>query len=754
MSEPNPPSPKHFAWLDTLRGVAILWIFLVHFVERFLCCPAFANPNAAWPELAARIDQVMPMAGSGFAGLFANALRYVGWLGDQGVQLFLVASGFGLTYAALQRAERPQPVAFLRRRLAKVLPQYWVAHLVFVFTFVVMARGFSPLDWRTFASFFGLRFLPSVMYHFAPAWWFIGLILQFYVVFPWLYRLVEGSRGIRNVLLLIGTGIAVRTAGLLVFEAYNVPLIDWWSRGAVFVTRLPDFGAGMLFALLLCRRESLFRQLTSGAGSITLWVAVWLLGNVASFFLLGMGVAFFLTAISLFAIVYMVAGKRETNERRRVAPVTWMGRNSYSFFLMHHPVIAFIVPATLSPFMPGRVLALLAVSLAVAVALGVALQALTDWLLTRETRWYRAGGLWRPIWRTLALGGVAGLAVLGVELGVRTVAPQEVMGWGERESLVPDDMFGYKLKPGATTRLRWLSYDYEVTANELGFPGPLYPPEKPAGTTRIFVTGDAFESAEGVDTDEAWPRLVEDELGRRGVDAQVLNFSITGWGPRQYDLAVAEYAPVYLPDLIVVGFFVNEFFDVTRSNEQYASSIGFDRRSQSGVYSVLRMVHTRRLIRRFVFDWAPAVAAGKPTSSARMFGNFNAFEIENRATLEGNAGLVEAHLASISDVAKDLGSQVLVVLVPASVQVRRPEDLAYITRGADPAASPSYDLDQPHEIAMGILQKLGLPYFDLRPVLCGPDCYYAPRNMHWTEEGHEVVARAVAEAIPVGALHE
>lgn len=743
MSEQDTRAPRHFAWLDTLRGVAMLWIFLVHFVERFLCCPFFANPNSSWPDLATRIDQVLPIAGDGFAGLFANGLRYVGWLGDQGVQLFLVASGFGLTYAALQRAERPKPVAFLRRRLGKLLPEYWVAHLLFILTYIFLQIGLNPLDWQTYASFLGLRFLPGVMYYSPTAWWFIGLIFQFYIVFPWLFRLVEGKHGIRNAALLIGGSLAVRTVGLTLFASYNPQLLDWWSRSGLFINRLPDFGAGMVFALLMWRRAELFRRLTTGTAAFAFWMVVWVVGNVASLFLVGMGVAFFLTAVSLFGLVYMIASSISAG----TVPIGRLGRNSYSFFLVHHSVIIFIVPSTLSPFAVGRILVLLVLSLGVAVCLGAALRAITATLISRLRRWYATAGLWGPIWRTAALGAVLGFAIVGVELTVRTVAPQEVMGWGERESLVLDDTFGYKLKPGTTTRLRWYGYDYTVTSNELGFPGPLYSAEKPAGVTRILVTGDAFESAEGVDTQEAWPRLLEDELTRRDGDTEVLNFSVTGWGPRQYDKAVSQYAPLYAPDLIVIGFFVNDFADASMPVHWYAGTIGFDQPSPSSVHSTLRMVHTRFLLQRFYGDWFPAVINKRPTSSGRMFGRLPSFEVENRSTLEEYGALVEDHLASISAVAEDVGSEVLIVLVPASVQVCDPADLAYITRGVDPAASQLYDLDQPQEIAAGIMDKLDLPYFDLRPVLSGSECYYARRNMHWTPDGHVVVSRAVADLI-------
>ena len=71
----------------------------------------------------------------------------------------------------------------------------------------------------------------------------------------------------------------------------------------------------------------------------------------------------------------------------------------------------------------------------------------------------------------LLMGVVFGLLV-GLELVVRRADPQEANGWGERASLAPHPVFAYHLQPSRTTRLRWESYDYTVTANALGFPGP------------------------------------------------------------------------------------------------------------------------------------------------------------------------------------------------------------------------------------------------------------------------------------------
>ena len=59
------------------------------------------------------------------------------------------------------------------------------------------------------------------------------------------------------------------------------------------------------------------------------------------------------------------------------------------------------------------------------------------------------------------------------------------------------------------------------------FPVRSIPPNALPGSLRIMTTGDAFTSAEGVDTPKAWPRLLEGALARRlgGRLVEVENFA-------------------------------------------------------------------------------------------------------------------------------------------------------------------------------------------------------------------------------------
>ena len=118
IERPTPVTPARplraarpsLVWLDRLKAAAVVWIFLNHVSEALFGFPYIANPTAHWPPLAARLDQLRPLSVSGIWSIPVNLLRYVGWSGDQGVQLFLIASGFGLTWGLLAQNSARLPL--------------------------------------------------------------------------------------------------------------------------------------------------------------------------------------------------------------------------------------------------------------------------------------------------------------------------------------------------------------------------------------------------------------------------------------------------------------------------------------------------------------------------------------------------------------------------------------------------------------------------------------------------------------------
>jgi hypothetical protein len=258
-----------------------------------------------------------------------------------------------------------------------------------------------------------------------------------------------------------------------------------------------------------------------------------------------------------------------------------------------------------------------------------------------------------------------------------------------------------------------------------------------------MVTGDAFTSAEGVDTEKAWPRLLERDLTQNsGKPVEVLNFAITGYGPNQYSAVVQKYAPVYRPDMIIVETYVNDFQDVLFSNADFQQSIGFGEPAPDSLYAILRLEQLRRFIRLQVVEYLSELVRGKPRAEGYFLGNFLALE-RGRPELEdtGRQKVFE-QLSQIRTVADQIGATVVVFMVPAPVQICRPDQLAYYPRNVDINDTSQYDLDLPQRTMGDIAHSLGLAFYDLRPVMksVSGECPYQAHNMHWTQSGHQIAA--------------
>jgi peptidoglycan/LPS O-acetylase OafA/YrhL len=730
---------ERYIWLDVTRGLAILWVFLVHFYERFGHGSMFANPHINWPPLSERIAQLSPIDVHGLSGIFINLLRYVGWLGDQGVQIFLVASGFGLALSALNQSTEFSMKKFYAKRMVRILPLWFAAHIVFIATYVVFNKGLSPTNWRTWASILGLRFIPHAMYYKFPAWWYIGLLLQLYTVFPLLFLMLRRWSPVRFFMIVGGTAIIIRLAGLILFEQN----LDWWSRGGLFLSRLPEFTFGMAFAKWLATADSKKIARLRRSVSVASIIGLYLLGNICSFFLLGMSVAFLLTGACFFLFIFSLYSQKDLKQNGLIA---WSGRRSYAIYLFHHPVILFLVPSNLAFDATGKIITYLVTAGVISIIGGLVLETATNYVLGIHRRWITNRGLFGAAVRWITVLAIIPCLAIGAEAFIRKVDPQEVLGWGERPSLEPHATYGYRLKPNKTTRLRWLSYDYTVEANALGFPGSLYNEKKPDSVYRIMVTGDAFESAEGVDTPDAWPRLLEKKLNsERGIKAQVLNFSITGWGPNQYASVITDYAPKFKPDIIIVGFFVNEFDDVKINNDKFRNSIGFQKPSQSSTKSYIRLLHLRAWVKINIVDYLKELIRNKPNHSGYFFGYFRALLRKNYKSMAANAVLIEERLKTIVQTTQAIQARLLIVLVPSAVQVCSPATLKYYPKSLDLSDSARFDLNQPQRLAKKMCKKLNIPFIDLRNPLqkVADMAPYQPKNMHLTKLGHKVVAQQV-----------
>ena len=159
------------------------------------------------------------------------------------------------------------------------------------------------------------------------------------------------------------------------------------------------------------------------------------------------------------------------------------------------------------------------------------------------------------------------LATFLGEATLRLLAPHslEITVTDVREFVQFDARLGWVNRPGSKGRLRFLpDFDTEVRINAHGLRDREIPYERSPGTGRILALGDSMTFGQGVGTEECWPKVLERRLGE---SVEVANGGVSGWGTAQERLWLESEGLRYRPDLVIVGLYVNDFWDNAPSTD-------------------------------------------------------------------------------------------------------------------------------------------------------------------------------------------
>lgn len=218
MTVPPEGEPAKLRFVDQMRGIAILMVVVVHYSQ------SFASPT----------------------------LKAAGMVGQLGVQLFFVASAFTLCLSMDRReAERDAVRNFYIRRFFRIMPLYYIGIIFYSILFTVLGLA-SNYTFKNILSnvLFIHGFVPSANNTIVPGGWSIGVEMAFYVMFPWLFSLIQRLQQRWGVLGLLGmilmTVLVVAAAQILHFV-----LTKSWIENNTFwyffiILQLPAFGIGFL----------------------------------------------------------------------------------------------------------------------------------------------------------------------------------------------------------------------------------------------------------------------------------------------------------------------------------------------------------------------------------------------------------------------------------------------------------------------------------------------------------------------------
>jgi lysophospholipase L1-like esterase len=387
---------------------------------------------------------------------------------------------------------------------------------------------------------------------------------------------------------------------------------------------------------------------------------------------------------------------------------------------------------------PGRVHAMQLAFLAAGAALLAA-----SWLVGRVgplDRWFR-----RPLVERILLSCfVIAVPVGWLELALRAfVPPQE-----KTTSLfVRDDTLGWKLRASAVDE--WGGV--EVRVNERGFRGPVVPYPRTAGTRRILYLGDSvtfgYRIARWEDT---YPYRIASILGARdSIPTETVNLAVEGYSQWQEHLLLEQEGYRYRPDLVVVGFVLNdvtEMFHLARfggSDEgfqlRHSNASAFDRLVAKSAlcYEIQNLILEVKARRRLGAD----VRLG--ALQQEMIEVETLMEHPDQPNVKTAWDYALADLQRIVTGCEAHGIPVLVAVFPFTVQLSDPERLS-----------------APQRVIASYAAARRIPLVDLLPPLVeysrrahvAPDSLFLDHD-HLSAAGHRATAELLANTIAVYARH-
>ena len=297
-TSPDKPAPsrRRIEFLDFAKGCAMLGIVLYHY----------------------------------FRGFFPGMGDKIVMAGGAGVHLFLILSGFGL---ALSSKQLPVSV-FYHKRFSRVLIPYFLAiTLIFLINLAIPIYPDAGLYAYLGNILLFKMFDESIINSFGGHFWFLSTIIQFYLVYPILNRLlrhVPYSRFVEGSLL-------ISMIYWFMLARMGVEGLRIWN--SFFLQYLWEFCGGMVLARLYVETNLAFWKqrpsllLLTGLGGMGLMAVMALKGGDVGRVFNDIPSAIGYTSLVAFCYALLAAMNRAGSGLRRA--MTWIGSISYELYLLH-----------------------------------------------------------------------------------------------------------------------------------------------------------------------------------------------------------------------------------------------------------------------------------------------------------------------------------------------------------------------------------------------------------------------------------
>ncbi|WP_048745854.1 acyltransferase [Paenibacillus sp. P22] len=304
--------------IDHLRGMAALLILFYHgqhFISRDF---AFGDkvPDGYWLKTTNPISS-----------LFIE--------GHTAVALFMVLSGFIFTYGAYDKSMNYW--GFIRNRLFRIYPMFLLLMVVGIYAY--------PGNFNFIGMLQTLFFLSNAqgslnLGEFSAMFWTISVEFLFYLIFPFLLRMMR-NEGAKKMLLLIVVAIVFRTLAMLFGS--NIRELSYWT----IVGRIDQFIIGMLaakvFIELKLSRKSWF--LIFCASAVLVITELFAFNRLGGWQISANWKVIWPTTEGTLWAVFIVSYVKVFSENKNIIQksLSRIGEISFSIYLIHYIIVKLVI---------------------------------------------------------------------------------------------------------------------------------------------------------------------------------------------------------------------------------------------------------------------------------------------------------------------------------------------------------------------------------------------------------------------------
>jgi peptidoglycan/LPS O-acetylase OafA/YrhL len=318
---------KKHAYIDALRGIAVLGTLLIH-------CSKYEKGI------------------NDFGDIFKDFFQ----LGNSGVQLFFMMSAFTLYMSMSQKKglEKNTYFNFFVRRIFRILPLFYFSVIIYFF---IQNGNYWWLKYPNIDSFSLIISTLTFTNGFHPIWinsiveggWSIAIEMIFYALFPLIFKYIKS---LKRAMFFLIISLFISSLSYLIMIKYPLIEQDGLWKGFYyfnFLAQLPIFILGILIYLII-NQKGRFTEWINDIQIPIILFAFYLISNLLFSHIQN----HVLIAFSMFIVVLTFTSKENKLFINKVT--CFLGKISYSMYLTHFPVLFIMWKLNLIDVFKGQIL--------------------------------------------------------------------------------------------------------------------------------------------------------------------------------------------------------------------------------------------------------------------------------------------------------------------------------------------------------------------------------------------------------------